>query len=325
MEDRELKQLVADTGRVLLEKGLVARTWGNISARKDNVKFAISPSGLGYEHMQGADVPIYDTEQKTWEGNRKPSSEKRIHAIAYRLFPDVNFVIHTHQDYASALAVAGVGNLKLSEEEKNVLGGVSLAAYGLPGTKKLAKNVEAAFKDARTILMEHHGALILGKDRDDAIMKAELLEKVCERVVTEKIGSVSVSPLAVSEEMAAMMKAVTFTSDENIIAVAKGRGFRAQLDDMAQMLGTKISVVPPRQEDILSALNKRDAVLVEGLGCMIKCEKEDDEEALKLLVKKAASAKRYTEACGIKGNLSAFDCILMRTVYKLKYSKKKGS
>ncbi len=325
MEDKELKQLVADTGRVLLEKGLVARTWGNISARKDPARFAISPSGLGYENMQGEDVPIYDMEQGTWEGTRKPSSEKRIHAVAYRLFPDVNFIIHTHQDYASALAVAGTGTLNLSEEEKQILGGVSLAGYGLPGTKRLAKNVESAFKTARTVLMEHHGAVILGKDRDDALKKAELLEEVCRRVVTEKIGSEPVSRIAVSEEMSAMMKAVTFTDDENIVAVAKGKGFRAQLDDMAQMLGTRISVVPARQEDILAALNKRDAVLVEGLGCMIKCEKEDDEEALKLLIRKAAIAKRYTDACGVKGELSKFDCVLMRTVYKLKYSKKKGS
>ena len=125
MNDNELKQLIADTGRELLNKGLVARTWGNISVRKDENRFAISPSGLGYENMQADDVPIYDMESETWEGNRKPSSEKKVHAAAYKIYPDVNFVIHTHQDFATAIGLADVKELELTPDEKELLGRIS--------------------------------------------------------------------------------------------------------------------------------------------------------------------------------------------------------
>ncbi|MBP5383796.1 MAG: hypothetical protein J6Y57_02360, partial [Lachnospiraceae bacterium] len=69
--------------------------------------------------------------------------------------------------------------------------------------------------------------------------------------------------------------------------------------------------------------NKSDAVLVKGVGCVILTEKADDPEAIMLLLEKACMAARYTHACGVKTQLSVFDCKLMRTVYKKKYSKQK--
>lgn len=326
MEDMEIRQLVAETGRILLEKGLVARTWGNISARKDETKFAISPSGLGYEKMSADDVPIFDSQTEEWEGSRKPSSEKKIHAAAYKLYPDVNFVIHTHQDYATAVGLVSASVLKLTDEEKAILGNIEVAGYGLPGTGKLKDNVEAALKkNAKVILMVHHGALILGKDREDAISKAELLEKVCQRAVFEKISDNSRirPPKELSKEMLSACKDLVVISDPNLLLMGQIGGFRAQLDDMAQMLGAKLHAVENNDAKILNALNKYDAVLVKDVGCVILTEAKDDAEALRMIVSKAAMAKRYTLACGVNTQLSSFDCNLMRKVYKMKYSKKK--
>lgn len=326
MEDKEIRKLVADTGRILLEKGLVARTWGNISARKDTTKFAISPSGLGYENMTEDDVPIFDYETETWEGSRKPSSEKKIHAAAYKNFPNVNFVIHTHQDYATAVGLVGAGVLKLTQDEKDLLGSVEVAGYGLPGTGKLKDNVESVLKrGCKVVLMIHHGALILGSDREDAIHKAEALEEACKRAVLEKImdNSKIAPPKELSKEMKAACKDLTVISDPSLLLMGQIGGFRAQLDDMAQMLGAKLHAVRNDDREILNALNKWDAVLVKDVGCLILTEKPDDTEALKLIVTKAAMAKRYTLACGVNIKLSSFDCNLMRQVYKMKYSKKK--
>lgn len=326
MEDKVIKQLVADTGRILLEKKLVARTWGNISARKDDTKFAISPSGLGYEGMTADDVPVFDYVTETWEGKRKPSSEKKIHAAAYKIYKDVNFVIHTHQDYATAVGLVGTENLKMSSEEEALLGKIEVAQYGLPGTGKLKDNVEAALKKgSKVVLMKHHGAVILGSDREDAIKKAEALEVVCKRAVDEKLmDNRDIQPTEeLSKEMKAACKDMVVISDKNLLLMGQIGGFKAQLDDMAQMLGEKLRAVENNDAKILAALNKGDAVLVKNVGCVILTEEPDDAEALKLLISKAAMAKRYTLACGVNVKLSSFDCNLMRQVYKMKYSKKK--
>ncbi|MBO7353137.1 MAG: class II aldolase/adducin family protein, partial [Lachnospiraceae bacterium] len=48
MDERELRAHVVATGIELLRDALVARTWGNISARVDENRFLITPSGLDY-------------------------------------------------------------------------------------------------------------------------------------------------------------------------------------------------------------------------------------------------------------------------------------
>ena len=74
---REVINQVDDvTCRLLLEKRLVARTWGNFSARLDETHFVITPSGLGYEQMIADDMVRFCLADETWEGTRKPSSEK---------------------------------------------------------------------------------------------------------------------------------------------------------------------------------------------------------------------------------------------------------
>ncbi len=59
----------------------------------------------------------------TWEGARKPSGERGVHAAAYAQFPEVNFVIHTHKAAPSALGLAGFDAMDITPEERAALGG----------------------------------------------------------------------------------------------------------------------------------------------------------------------------------------------------------
>ena len=101
MHEREAKarEAVVEAGRRLLERGLVARTWGNVSARVSEHLFVITPSGRAYEHLRPEDLVFLDCRDLAKLGRQKPSSEKGIHADAYRLRPEVNFVIHTHRTW----------------------------------------------------------------------------------------------------------------------------------------------------------------------------------------------------------------------------------
>ena len=345
MTELEIKNSIVQTGLILLEKKLVARTWGNISSRIDEKHFAITPSGLGYETLTADDIPVFNMEDETWTG-RKPSSEKRIHAACYAQYPEVNFVIHTHQDYATAIGLVGTRtsgnagtagaavNLEMTEEEKALLGEIRIASYGLPGTKKLKKGVEEALKSgSKTVLMLHHGAVILGEDKEDAIHKAEVLEEVCKRAVNRKVDGIEkmLVPASLSEEAVTLAATigkkypnVKIVNSPLMEKLTELGGIRAQLDDMSQMLGARLKVCENNLQRIMSVLEKNDAVLVKGIGCIIKAEDKDDVEALEILINKAGISKLYTAACGKKIALGAFDCWLMRTVFKLKYSKKKN-
>jgi len=181
MDILQAKLDVIAAGKRLLETGLIARTWGNVSARIDDTSFVITPSGKAYENLTPDDIVLVQLSDLSYEGDVKPSSEKGIHAQAYLLRPEVRFVVHTHQHNASIAAV--MGKPVVSQFWADVLGeSVPIAAYGLPGTKKLKNGVVAAMKQnpgANAILMAHHGALCVGKDADEAFQVADALEKAC--------------------------------------------------------------------------------------------------------------------------------------------------
>lgn len=330
MKEADAKRIVADSGRMLLDEGLTARTWGNISCRTGKDTMVITPSGLGYESMTADDIATMDMNTGKWTGKLKPSSEKGVHIAAYRAFSDAQFVIHTHQAYASAIGIVGFEALSLSAEEKDSLGGVALAGYGLPGTKKLAKNVAAAFATgSHVVLMAHHGAVIAGKDRAEAFERALLLEDVCRRACE---GQPAVSP-GVDDALATKLTAAAkkaygfaaFTGSPAVLAcAASGETVLAQLDDMAQMIGKKLITAGFDENSVVEALKKHDLVLVPGVGAICRAASDGDCHAMCLLAEKSCICWLHTKALGVKGKLSGLDTWLMRTIYLKKYSKKIG-
>ena len=70
---QEAKEFVIKAGLELSEAGLVARTWGNISARISDHQFAITPSGRAYDTLTPDDIVIVNIEDGSYEGSVKPS------------------------------------------------------------------------------------------------------------------------------------------------------------------------------------------------------------------------------------------------------------
>lgn len=195
MEIQQAKELVVEAGKRLVESGLIARTWGNVSCRVSDTQFVITPSGRAYETLTPEEIVLVNIADCEYEGEIKPSSEKGIHADSYRLRPDVNFVIHTHQVYASVLSPMGISVKNVYPDAARVIGNEVLCAdYGMPSTGKLRKGVEEALlkaPDSKAFIMKHHGALCLGKDYDESFQVASVLEDVCRRVIKEKYLRIS--------------------------------------------------------------------------------------------------------------------------------------
>lgn len=209
MDILEAKSEVVKAGLELVQSGLIARTWGNVSCRVDDEYFVITPSGRNYESLTPDDIVLVKIEDCSYDSEIKPSSEKGVHAMAYKMRSDVNFVIHTHQKNASAVSFIGYDINALSEESREIIGSdIPVASYGLPGTGKLRKGVTAALErsESKAVIMAHHGALCMGTDYEDAFKVAAELEKVCEEFLLDKLhsvsGKVSNSITAVAEHIA---------------------------------------------------------------------------------------------------------------------------
>ena len=166
-KEDEARKLVIEAGLELIKNELIARTWGNISARISENEFVITPSGKPYETLKAEDLVKVNINDLSYEGSIKPSSEKGIHANGYKLRSDINFIIHTHQNYATAISL------------KKDNGFVPVCKYGLPSTKKLSKNVKKEIEkniESNSFLLSRHGVMCFGKTYEDAFNEAMSLE-----------------------------------------------------------------------------------------------------------------------------------------------------
>jgi L-fuculose-phosphate aldolase len=175
-----IKEEIIKGGQRLLEEGLVARTWGNISIRLDHSHMLITPSGRPYETLTAQDIVLVNYHTSAHEGPVKPSSEKELHCEIYRTRKDVHAVIHTHQMNASTVAAAHREVPPILDDMAQIIGPtVRVAEYALPSTKKITKKTVKALKGRKAALMANHGAVCVGRDLDEAFVVCQVLEKAC--------------------------------------------------------------------------------------------------------------------------------------------------
>lgn len=172
-----IKNDIVAVGKRMYDRGYVASNDGNISARIDENRVLISPTGVSKGFMKTDDLIIVDYKGKVLSGNKKPSSEVMMHLQVYKDRPDVNSVCHSHPPYATGFAVAGIPLDKcVLPEVIIVLGGIPLIEYGTPGTEEFYKPVLPLLKDYDAFLLANHGVLTVGKDVINAYHKMETVE-----------------------------------------------------------------------------------------------------------------------------------------------------
>jgi L-fuculose-phosphate aldolase len=164
--------------RELTRRGLTYGTSGNISIRRDERSFFISPTGAVYEDLESADIPLMDLEGR-WFGRRRPSSEWRFHRDILKARPDVGAIVHTHSKYATALACTGRG-IPAFHYMVAVTGGTEIrcAPYRTFGSQELSDVALAALGSRNACLLGNHGVIALGADVTAALTIAGEVENL---------------------------------------------------------------------------------------------------------------------------------------------------
>lgn len=175
-----VKQDIVTTCRGLVEQGYLMATGGNVSARiAGQAAFAITPSSYDYLKMTPEDVCVLDLDLNPLEGERPPSVESGMHAGVYQARPDVNAVVHTHQVYASALALVNAPIPALFDEQARYLGrSVDIIPYAPSGTGWLKNKIVKRIKNHHNAyIIQNHGVLCFGDTLERAAHNVEILEK----------------------------------------------------------------------------------------------------------------------------------------------------
>ena len=360
MDILQAKQTVIDAGKDLLACGLIVRTWGNISCRINDTQFVITPSGKPYEGLTPDDIVVVNIEDLSYEGNIKPSSEKGIHADCYKARNDVNFVIHTHQSNASAVSILKKDIINdVGSDLLDMV--IPCAEYGLPGQPKLRQGVNdvLARSDSKAILMAHHGAVCMGADYAEAFAVANELERVCGEYIDSKYKRPKYKHNVVASKSEFKDGVIHFTddfwdtdfdpesltmppeqcihrdiynaypkvkyiihcADDDVVeASSTGKKVKPYLDDFAQLVGINLKCAS-EEKQLIKKLRFRNGVLLKDKGGYCCANDEYNATAVEIVMKKNCKAMLDTQNIGKIKPIKLHECLLMRIVYKLKYSK----
>ncbi|MCD8332564.1 MAG: L-ribulose-5-phosphate 4-epimerase [Clostridiales bacterium] len=188
----KLKQEVYEANMLLPKYGLVTFTWGNVSGiDRESGLFVIKPSGVEYDKLTPEDMVVVDLQGNKVEGRYNPSSDTATHVVLYNRFPKIGGLVHTQSPGATSWAQAGrdipcygtthadyiygevpcVRNLTPEEidaaYERNT--GILIA----DAFTELGKDYEAV----PAVLCKNHGPFTWGKDAQEAVHNAVVLEE----------------------------------------------------------------------------------------------------------------------------------------------------
>lgn len=159
---------------------LVVWSGGNISQRVEG-GFLIKPSGLLYNQLTAESMVLCDLDGIVIDGKHEPSSDTASHAYIYRNMPEVNGVVHTHSNYASAWAAAEKPIPCILTAIADEFGGeIPLGPFAIIGDDSIGKGVVETLKVSRSkaVLMRQHGVFTIGKDAKSALKAAIMCEDV---------------------------------------------------------------------------------------------------------------------------------------------------
>jgi L-ribulose-5-phosphate 4-epimerase len=106
---KELRTQVLEANLELVKRGLVLYTFGNASGiDRDQNLIVIKPSGVDYDELVPELMVVTDLHGKIVDGKLKPSSDLDTHTLLYREFPSIGAVVHTHSEFATSFAQAGL-------------------------------------------------------------------------------------------------------------------------------------------------------------------------------------------------------------------------
>ncbi|WP_411681195.1 L-ribulose-5-phosphate 4-epimerase [Clostridium thailandense] len=187
----DLKKKVLEANLELVEKDLVIYTWGNVSAIDKETGFVvIKPSGVDYDKLKAEDMVVVDLEGNIVEGNLKPSSDTPTHLVIYKAFKEVGGVVHTHSEWATSFAQAGLSIPAFGTTHADYFYGdipctrpMTEAEIKGEYEKETGNVIIETFKDidplfVSGVLVNEHGPFSWGKDAADAVYHAVVMEQV---------------------------------------------------------------------------------------------------------------------------------------------------
>jgi len=174
--DRGVRVRVIAAAKRLAALGLNRGRSGNVSVRVDG-GFVITPSGKSYDTLAVNDLVTVEGDEP--RGERKPSSEWRLHRDIYAKRPEAGAIVHTHSSFATTLACLRKPIPAVHYEIAFAGGGdIRCAPYATFGTQELSDLALAALEGRSACLLANHGSVAFAPSIEEALILADKVEEL---------------------------------------------------------------------------------------------------------------------------------------------------
>lgn len=201
---QQLKEECYNANMQLPKLGLVLFTFGNVSVadRSDNV-FAIKPSGVPYEDLSADKMVIVDFDGNTVEGDLRPSSDTKTHAVLYKHWEKIGSIVHTHSTYATAWAqslrnIPIYGTTHADHTTVDIPCAPPMSDEMIKGNYEYEtgfqvmnclKEKKLSYEEVEMIIVGNHAPFTWGRNSDKAVYNAAVVEQIAKMAwLTEQIN-----------------------------------------------------------------------------------------------------------------------------------------
>ena len=202
---QHLQQEAYDANMQLQELNLVIFTFGNVSAVDRSLGvFAIKPSGVPYKELTPDKMVIVDFEANIVQGELRPSSDTKTHAVLYKQWHQIGGIAHTHSTYATAWAQSqrAIPIFGTTHADHNtvdipcappmndeMIGGNYEYETGFQIVNWFIEN-QLDYTEVEMILVANHAPFSWGKTAAKAVYNSAILENIAQMAfLTEQINS----------------------------------------------------------------------------------------------------------------------------------------
>ncbi|RNL53382.1 L-ribulose-5-phosphate 4-epimerase [Pedobacter jejuensis] len=202
---QDIKEQAYAANMQLPKLGLVLFTFGNVSAADRNKGvFAIKPSGVPYEDLSVEKMVIVDFDGNTVEGNLRPSSDTKTHAVLYKHWENIGGIVHTHSTYGTAWAQAQraipiFGTTHADHLTVDIPCAPPMDDEMIKGNYEYETGFQImnhfeglglSYEEVEMILVGNHAPFTWGKTAEKAVYNSAVLEAVAKMaILTEQINA----------------------------------------------------------------------------------------------------------------------------------------
>lgn len=179
----------------LPDLGLVLFTFGNVSVADHKKQvFAIKPSGVPYKDLSPKKMVIVDFDGNAVEGDLRPSSDTKTHAVLYKNWSDIGAIVHTHSMYATAWAQTQLdipifGTTHADHLTCDIPCAAPMADAMIAGDYEHQTGYQIIncllekgynYQEVEMILVGNHAPFTWGKTADKAVYNSAVLENIAQ-------------------------------------------------------------------------------------------------------------------------------------------------